>query len=514
MNGSGLASPGVYFREEISAPTEWTLRTGIPLLIGFSADGTSRGLTEITDWSLFTRLFGGLQPDSYLAYAVRGFFVSGGKLCYVATLQREGDVGAALASLLGAAGQDSQLDNIDLVCFPDAVLLPERTVALQRAILDFCRRDAQGRSHYLFAILDSAAGADSDEVIKQKVALVLNNAAAVRSGALNFPWLLLEDGPAVSLGFVPSSGHVAGIYAAKDRSGGFHQAPANVELEDVLDLQAAVDSTLQQTLNPAGINCLRAFPGRGIRLWGARTLSTEPEWTYVNVRRLFLTVCRWVERYMERVAFEPNDQPLWLRVTREINNYLTGLYRQGAFQGETLDEAFYVRCDASTNTREVRDLGQMVAEIGLAPAVPGEFIVIRIVQGDGGTTVSSGSDSETVVRSAVAAPVSEVPILHIEADPAGADVAGEYLLLANRSGRSLEMTNWRLRDRAGHQFVFPRFFLAAEARLRIWTKHGENGANDLFWGSDNAIWNNAGDSAVLYDSQDHLISTYTYTGKS
>ena len=513
MSGSGLASPGVYFREDISAPAPLTLRTGIPLFIGFSASGKTRGLTAVSDWSGFTRWFGTLRSDSYLAYAVRGFFLSGGSLCYVTTLDREGEVTAGLGNLLDAAALDAQLENVDLVCFPDAVLFPEQTVALQRTLLDFCRRDTQGRPHYLFAILDSLAGAGSDEAIKQKDALILNNPAAARSGALNFPWLLLEDGPAASLGFVPPCGHLAGIYAGKDRTGGFHQAPANVELEDVLDLQAPVDSTLQQTLNPAGINCLRAFPGRGIRVWGARTLSAEPEWMYVNVRRLFLTVCRWIERYMERVVFEPNDRQLWLRVTREINAYLTELYRQGAFKGESLEEAFYVRCDETTNTREVRDLGRMVAEIGLAPAVPGEFIVIRIVQGDSGATISSGSDLESAFELRASVQVSNVPILHIEADPAGADVSGEFLLLANRSGRTLEMTNWRLSDRAGHRFVFPRVFLPADAQVRIWTKRGLNTPGDLYWGHDKAIWNNPGDTATLYDAQDHPVSTYTYTGR-
>jgi len=216
---------------------------------------------------------------------------------------------------------------------------------------------------------------------------------------------------------------------------------------------------------------------------------------------------------MEQVVFEPNDQRLWLRVTREINAYLTELYRQGAFKGEAVEDAFYVRCDETTNTREVRNLGQLVTEIGLAPAGPGEFIVIRIVQEDSGVTISSRSDTEPVLALRAAAQVSDVPILHIEADPAGADVPGEYLVLANRSGRTLELTNWRLSDRAGHRFVFPRFFLPADAQVRLWTGRGVNTPGDLYWGHDKAIWNNPGDTATLYDAQDHPISTYTYSGK-
>lgn len=510
MGGSGLAAPGVYFREEVSVPSRLPLRTGVPLFIGFAAEGAGRGLTEIPGWTEFVRIFGNLRPDAYLAFAVRGFFANGGRLCRVATLARGGDIGAALGSLLARVADDPLLEQVDLLCFPDAVLVPERTVELQRMLLDFCRRDAQGRPHYLFAILDALPAAGSDEIVKQRDALVLNNPAAARSGALYFSWILLADGPSTGRGFVPPCGHIAGIYAGRDGAVGVHQAPANIELEGALDLQARVDGQLQQTLNPLGINCLRAFPGRGIRVWGARTLSDDPEWTYVNVRRLFLTICRWIERFMESLVFEPHDERLWLRVNRELNGYLTELFRQGAFRGETVEEAFYVRCDAAVNPREVRDLGRLVTEVGLAPAAPGEFIVIRIVQGDEGVRIATGGDTESTSPLRAAAQVSDLPILHIEANPPGADIVGEYLLIANHSGRTVEMTNWKVVDRAGHRYVFPRFTLSRDAQVRLWTKAGADTGTDLFWGYGRAVWNNSGDTAFLYDAQDYLISTYIY----
>ena len=510
MSGSGLASPGVYFREEVAAFARPALRTGVPLFIGFAAEGPGWGLTEIRGWAEFVRNFGDVRPDSYLAFSVRGFFGNGGRLCQVATFPRGGDVMVALGRLLAQAADDPLLDQVDLLCFPDAVLVPERTVELQRMLLDFCRRDSQGRSHYLFAILDALPSAGSDEIVKQRNALVLNNPDSIRSGALYFPWILLADGPSAGRGFVPPCGHIAGIYAARDGAVGVHQAPANVELEGALDLQANVDALLQQTLNPQGINCLRAFPGRGIRVWGARTLSDDPQWTYVNVRRVFLTVCRWIERFMESLVFEPHDEGLWLRVNRELNAYLTDLFRQGAFMGATVQEAFYVRCDAVTNPREVRDLGHLVTEIGLAPTLPGEFIVIRIVQGDSGVTLAVDGDNEFLQPLRAAVQVAEVPILHIEANPPGADVAGEYLLLGNHSGRAVELTNWKVVDRAGHLYLFPRFILLRDAQVRLWTKSGVDTAGDLFWGYERAVWNNTGDTAFLYDAQDYLISTYTY----
>lgn len=510
MSGSGLASPGVYFREEVAAPARLALRTGVPLFIGFAAEGAGRGLTDIRGWMEFVKTFGDVRADAYLGYAVRGFFDNGGRLCRVATLSGGGDVMAALGCLLARAADDPLLEEVDLLCFPDAVLVPERTVELQRALLDFCRRDTQGRPHYLFAILDALPAAGSDEIVKQRNALVLNNPAAIRSGALYFPWILLADGPSTGRGFVPPSGHIAGIYAGRDGAVGVHQAPANVELKGALDLQANVDALLQQTLNPQGINCLRAFPGRGIRVWGARTLSDDPQWTYVNVRRIFLTVCRWIERFMESLVFEPHDEGLWLRVNRELNAYLTELFRQGAFRGEEVEEAFYVRCDAVTNSREVRDLGHLVTEVGLAPAMPGEFIVIRIVQGEEGVTFAVDGDSESLQPLPAAVQVAAVPILHIEANPPGADIAGEYLLIGNHSGRAVEMTNWKVVDRVGHRYVFPRFVLPRDAQVRLWTKFGVDTGGDLFWGYERAVWNNTGDTAFLYDAQDYLISTYTY----
>jgi phage tail sheath protein FI len=185
--------------------------------------------------------------------------------------------------------------------------------------------------------------------------------------------------------WVPPCGHVAGIFARTDARGGVFKAPANEEVRDALDLEVAIDNSLQDLLNPEGVNCLRAFPGRGIRVWGARTLNRDPAWRYINVRRLFLTVGRWVDRNMSWVAFEPNDSGLWLRIQRELNPYLTGLWRAGALQGKTPAEGFYVKCDADTNPPGTREPGEVVTEIGLAASAPAEFVVVRIMHRAGTT---------------------------------------------------------------------------------------------------------------------------------
>jgi phage tail sheath protein FI len=133
---------------------------------------------------------------------------------------------------------------------------------------------------------------------------------------------------------------------------------------------------------------LRAFPGRGIRVWGARTLSSDPAWTYVSVRRLFLTACRWIERNMVGAVFEPNDPRLWTRISRELTAYFNDLFRQGALQGRTPQEAFYIKCDAETNPLEIREAGSVITEIGLAPGLPNEFVIVRIIHGASGVTIT------------------------------------------------------------------------------------------------------------------------------
>jgi len=187
---------------------------------------------------------------------------------------------------------------------------------------------------------------------------------------------------------------VAGIYARTDQHTGVHKAPANEALRGVIDLEIRLTAAQQEALNPAGsaggINCVRAFPGRGIRVWGARTLTDDPAWTYVNVRRLVLTVKRWLDRTMAGVVFEPNDLKLWIRIRREVTAFLRDLFQRGALRGNTPEQAFFVKCDAETNPPEVRALGRVVAEVGLAVQVPSEFVVARIVYGAKGASAQAG----------------------------------------------------------------------------------------------------------------------------
>ncbi len=366
-------TPGVY-REDVFLAPAAELRTGVPAFLGQAETGAVNTPHELTLWPQFGEEFGAPLSDGYLAYAVRGFFENGGQLCYVVRLDNALPPEEALRQGLAAL---EPLDTVDLVCAPDIMTNPAQAPALQQEVLDHC--DKAGER---FAILDSVPDANPDEVLAQRQALRGTN------GALYYPWIRVLDGPASTDGFTPPCGHVAGVYARSDRRVGVHKAPANEVLEGVLDLEINLTDAQQGLLNPQGVNCLRAFPGRGIRVWGARTLSGDSIWTYINVRRLFLTAGRWIERNMADAVFEPNEPRLWARISRELSAYFNDLFKRGALKGRTPQEAFYIKCDAETNPPEVREAGMVVTEIGLAPAVPNEFVVVRIVHGASGVTIA------------------------------------------------------------------------------------------------------------------------------
>ena len=337
---------------------------------------------RFTVWPQFAATYGGLQPFGFFTYAVRGFFENGGRLCYVQLMVYDDE--SASDALTAGLETLSQYDEYDLVCVPDLMWLPtrnkamtsEQLVAMQAAIAEHC-----GRLGDRFAVLDSLPQADIDEVLTQRHNLYS------QAAALYYPWICVANGPLATASYVPPCGHVAGVFARTDRASGVHKAPANEVLAGALDLATTLTDRQQGPLNDAGINCLRSFPRRGIRVWGARTLSYDPAWTFINVRRIFITAARWIERNMNDVLFEPHTPELWRRIVRELTVYFTGLLKQGALAGGSAEEAFFVKCDAETDPLEEREVGRVVTEIGLATTVPTEYIVIRIMHGPTGVRI-------------------------------------------------------------------------------------------------------------------------------
>ncbi|GAX37263.1 phage tail sheath family protein [Nodularia sp. NIES-3585] len=352
------------------APTpEPELLTGVPVFFGLTSlkEGVNepKKLTLVTHFQQYFHQAGG-----YLEDAIKGFFENGGRLCYVIALPEN-----TLNALQQGLETSEVLDNIDLVCFPDLTLGSDaQTFEMQQTILEHCEQMSDR-----LAILDAVN--DIGKLDAQLQALSSHN------GALYAPWLKVEhrDEP------IPPCGHIAGVYASADRTVGVHGAPANIPLEGVLDLSFSLTSIQQQQLNPkigSAINFIRSFPGRGMRVWGVRTLSPISEWQYINVRRLFLTFGRWANRNLADTVFEPNAFPLWVRLQRELSVYCEFLWRQGALQGTVPQEAFYVKCDAETNPPENREVGQVIAEVGLAPTIPGEFIKLLLVQSNNGISLT------------------------------------------------------------------------------------------------------------------------------
>lgn len=308
-------------------------------------------------------------PKSYLEEAVNGFFENGGTRCYVARAAIASSENAEKA-LIAALDALAPIQDLDLVAVPDAMTLQDRDaiIRVQQAVLQHCS-NLGGR----LGILDGFHGIED---VKWQQEQLTTNQVASSNGTLYYPWLLQNNQENL---FIPPCGHVAGIFARSDTARGVFKAPANEEIFDVLDLEIPIDNTVQSELNPLGINCLRAFPGRGIRIWGARTLSNDINWRYINVRRLFLTLGRWIEQNMYWATFEPNSEFLWVRIQRELSTYLEQLWRAGALQGQAPSEAFYVKCDGETNPSESRETGEIVTEIGLAPNSTAEFIIVRII---------------------------------------------------------------------------------------------------------------------------------------
>ena len=374
--------PGVY-REEVFAKPKRQLLTGVPAFLGLASQGAVNQPQELTLWTQFLQSFGTSLPNSYLYYAVRGFFSNGGTSCYIVRLDE--DLAPETALLQGLESL-AALDTVDLICVPDLSRLSrssEQSQRMQAVILDHCQQLGDR-----FAILD--AWKDATVATVQQQQQQLSEHPGALNGALYFPWVQVENSPPELR--IPPCGHIAGVYARGDRNTGVHQAPANFLLEDVLDLSVSLSHAEQMALSSAsqagGINYLRVLPGRGIRVWGSRTLSQSSDWQHINVRRLFLTVARWGDRHLADVAFEPNNFQLWVRIERELTAFCESLFQQGALQGATPSAAFYVTCNEETNPPEIRALGQVVTEVGLAPTVPNEFIVVRLIHGSNGVTLS------------------------------------------------------------------------------------------------------------------------------
>jgi uncharacterized protein len=269
-------------------------------------------------------------------------------------------------------------DDVTMVCAPDIMWAYENgkidkdgVKAVQLAMITHCER-LQDR----VAIIDPLPNMTPQQVKKwrEKESNFDSSYAA-----LYYPWVKVNgpDGKPVA---VPPSGHMAGIWSRSDNERGVHKAPANEVVRGALEPVYEVTKNEQDTLNPTGINCIRTFTARGVRVWGARTLSSDPQWRYLNVRRLFNYIEKSCFNGTQWVVFEPNNKDLWERTKRDLGAFLKGVWRDGALFGSTPDQAFRVVVDETNNPPDERDRGFLTIDISLAPVKPAEFIRMRFGQ--------------------------------------------------------------------------------------------------------------------------------------
>lgn len=371
--------------------------------VDFTLSAPAKTPQLITNWTQFTKAFGDLigeapetspsptptpsptpgpspspspaptinQGHQRLAHAVYGFFNNGGSRCYVVRITDATELDEALKAL-------ATIDEIALVAMPGAT-----DNAIRDKLVAHCKSTSDR-----FAILDGPDSVTDLGTLTKATAEggVMPNRTDL--AAFYFPWIKVFD-PATKLKnpngdgslIVPPSGHLAGIYARVDVERGVHKAPANEAILGALDVTQPLSKADQDGLNPKGVNCIRVLNGN-IVVWGARTVGgdTNADLKYINVRRTLLFLRESLDEGTQWAVFEPNTPALWQQINRNVSAFLTNVWRSGALFGNTPQEAFYVKCDAETNPPEVRELGQVVTEVGVAIVRPAEFVIFRISQ--------------------------------------------------------------------------------------------------------------------------------------
>lgn len=408
-------TPGVYVEEVEGGPRPIESQsTSTPVIIGTGGraslpEGAEFGVPfAVNNWTQYAGTFLGEAAMTPLSHAVNGFFMNTQGRCYILDIGRAG-------SLAGTVEQPGLsvlegIEDISIVLAPaftepadqEAVMAHCEKMRDRVAILDAPREVTDIMSLTRVSTVEAPVtsepppetggdGVDSGAAPERPPTRTRRQLEAHRPrpcdlATLYHPWILVRDLVTGEVVAAPPSGHMAGLWARTDATRGVHKAPANEPLRGVVGVQRRISSAEQGELNQVGVNVIRLFDRMGTRPWGARTLSDDPQWRYLNVRRLFCMVEESIALGTQWIVFEPNDHTLWNLIVRDITDYLTRLWRDGALMGRTPAEAFFVKCDSETNPADVVDAGRVVALIGLAPVKPAEFIVFKVSQFSGGAT--------------------------------------------------------------------------------------------------------------------------------
>lgn len=359
--------PSVYVDD--SPPPRRTIvaaDAGIAGFVGALPKGPLDRQIECRSMGEFEAAFGAVNPAFVAGLQVRQFFLNGGTQARICRTDPAGGIPAATARLQG----------FDVLCAPDlAALFGADSLSTIAALRDLA---ASARA---FLVLDPPADAQTIAGIRAWRASLAAALGDLPDAALYFPRVVaaLPDGSALTIG---PSGTIAGIMARTDRERGVWKAPAGTEADPrgISGVEVVINKQQHELLNPEGINVLRRFTGRGLQVWGARTLdaSGDGERRYVPVRRLAAMIARSLDAGLQWAVFEPNDQPLWAQLRRETENFLMALWRQGGLLGAKSNEAFFCRCGPETMTAADMAEGRAVIEVGFAAMRPAEFLIIRI----------------------------------------------------------------------------------------------------------------------------------------
>lgn len=437
-------TPGVYVEEVSSGSKNITaVPSSILGFIGEANQGVTNKVFMITSWDQYFDEFIGYKEidkvtprgtvvkdssnnivkeqspnfkSTHLDWSVYTFFSNGGGKCYIVNVRpstlesksessntsstdNKNDFKPKTSPLLGSQSKKS-FDLMNAIigndggpskrtgihCFKDAdeisiISAPGVIKAsIQQEILIYCE------NHNIFSILDapeSFSDLKSYGLSEDLSGLSqLSSKCASKQAAIYFPWINVYNPETKKDISLPPSGFIAGIYSRVDNQRGVHKAPANEVVRLATSLAYTISDKEQETLNQKGINCIRNFSDMGIRVWGARTTicAIDSEWKYINVRRLFNLIEKSIEEGTKWAVFEPNVSLLWTKIRSNINSFLNRIYNSGALAGNSAQDAFYVKCDASTNSQDNIDAGIVTIEIGIAPVKPAEFIVFKISQ--------------------------------------------------------------------------------------------------------------------------------------
>jgi len=379
-------NPGVVAEAPVRPRPIEGVSTSGAAFVGPTATGpVDRVSDALTSLAQFEREYGAGVPlafnggppiPHFMWHAARGFFANGGQRLYIARVKRGDGRRPDAADLAVALERLAAIHEISIVAAPGSTYGasdPTDPGGVSRAL---------NVAHALIVHVQTTRSrmAIVDPGDDQLPAEVLDVRSGVDSafGALYYPWIRVTDPATGADLLVPPSGFVAGIYARVDLQHGVHKAPANEQLTLAVGLERELAHSEADRLSQSGVNLLRTFSSRGVVVWGARTLTSDSDWKYVNVRRLIIFLEQSIDKGLQWVTFEPNGEPLWTNVRRTIEDFLFTQWRAGVLAGTKPEEAYFVKCDRTTMTQNDLDNGRLTCLVGVASVRPAEFVIFRI----------------------------------------------------------------------------------------------------------------------------------------